>query len=167
MKDSAWHHTQEDEMHDIFDGHVLQNFKGADGKHFSLGGDEGRYVFSLCVDFFNPFTNKQAGQKSSVGMISLKCLNLPPEIRYKPKKMFLAGVVLGPREPPLDTLNHYLTPLVNNFLLFWEPGIQFSQMCTHPHRRLVCCALVGLVCDLPAARKTTGFAAYSHKHFCA
>ena len=32
----------------------LWNFKGFDGQHFSAGGEEGRYVFSLCVDYFNP-----------------------------------------------------------------------------------------------------------------
>jgi hypothetical protein len=167
MMDSAWCRTQGDDMRDVFDGQVLQNFKAADGKHFSLGGDEGRYVFSLCVDFFNPFTTKQAGQKCSVGIISLACLNLPPEIRYKPKNMFLAGIVPGPREPPLNTLNHYLTPLVDDLLLLWEPGIRFSRTYSCPHGRLVRCALVAVVCDLPAARKTAGFAAFSHEHFCA
>ncbi len=27
------------------------------------GGEQGRYVLSLCVDFFNPYSNKQAGEK--------------------------------------------------------------------------------------------------------
>ena len=80
--DSAWNTTDPtiNSMHDIFDGEVLHNFSGPDGKHFSVGGEEGRYVFSLCVDFFNPLSNKQAGKKMSVGLISLVCLNLPPEL---------------------------------------------------------------------------------------
>ena len=68
------------EMKDIFDAEILQNFKGFDGQHFSAGGEEGRYVFSLCVDYFNPLGNKQAGKKKSIGLISLVCLNLPPEM---------------------------------------------------------------------------------------
>src|SRR5271168_1131737 len=49
-----------------------------------LGGHEGRYAFSLCVDFFNPYMNKLAGKKTSIGrVISLVCLNLPPSLRYK------------------------------------------------------------------------------------
>jgi len=164
--DAAWNTKPGDDMRDIFDGDVLRNFQGPDDKHFSLGDGEGRYVFSMCVDFFNPFTVKQAGQKCSIGMISLVCLNLPPDLRYKPENMFLAGIIPGPREPPLDTLNHYLAFLVDDLLLFWDPGVRFSKTYRHPHGRLVRCALVALVCDIPAARKTSGFAACSHEHFC-
>ena len=80
--DSAWNTTDPaiNCMHDIFDGEVLHNFSGPDGKHFSVGGEEDCYVFSLCVDFFNPLSNKQAGKTMSVGLISLVCLNLPLEL---------------------------------------------------------------------------------------
>ena len=73
--DGAWasltnNLTPCEEMKDIFDGENLQNFKGFDGQHFS-NGDEGRYVFSLCMDYFNPLGNNQAGKKKSIGLISL------------------------------------------------------------------------------------------------
>jgi hypothetical protein len=128
--DAAWSQTKEskrsDTMRDIFDGEMLQNFRGPDGKHFGHEEDEGRYVFSLSIDFFNPLSNKQSGKKVSVGIISLVCLNLPPDIRYKPEHMCLVGIIPGPREPPLTTLNHYLTPLVDDFLNFWHLGVRFS-----------------------------------------
>jgi hypothetical protein len=167
--DSQWNTSKPDidRMRDIFDGEMLCNFNGLDGKHFSVGGEEGRYVFSLSVDFFNPLSNKQAGKKVSVGLISLVCLNLPPELRYKPENMFLAGVIPGPHEPPLNALNHYLTPLIDDFLDFWNPGVHFTHTERYRQGRLVRCALVCVVCDLPAARKTAGFAAVSHNHFCA
>ena len=69
-------------MKDILDGDLLRNFKGPDGKHFSIGDGEGCYTFSLSVDFFNPLGNKQAGKKISVGLITLICLNLPLHLRY-------------------------------------------------------------------------------------
>ena len=103
-------------MRDIFDGEVLHNFMGPDGKHFSLGNGEGRYVFSVSVDFFNPLSNKQAGKKVSVGLITLVCLNLPPHLRYKPKNIFLAGIIPGPNEPRGTAINHFLRPLVNHFM---------------------------------------------------
>ena len=103
-------------MRDIFDGEVLRNFMGPDGKHFSLGNGEGRYVFSVSVDFFNPLSNKQAGKKVSVGLITLVCLNLPPHLRYKPENIFLAGVIPGPNEPRGTAINHFLRPLVNHFM---------------------------------------------------
>jgi len=81
--------------------------------------------------------------------------------------MCLVGIIPGPHEPPLTTLNHYLTPLVDDFLDFWDPGVRFSRTGGHNHGRLVRCAIVCVVCDLPAARKTSGFGPSSHSHFCA
>jgi len=153
------------EMNDIFDGQFLSDFKGRDGRQFGRQTKEGRYVFSLSIDFFNPFTNKQAGKSVSFGIISVVCLNLPVSMRYKPENMFLAGVIPGLKEPPL-TLKHYLSPLVDEFLTFWDPGVQFSQTCKFPEGRLVLCALILIVCDLLATRKTIGYAACSHEHFC-
>jgi len=80
--------------------------------------------------------------------------------------MFLAGVILGPKEPPLTTLNHYLTPLVNEFIDFWNPGVWFSRTFNRPEGRLVLAALVLVVCYLLAARKAAGFASCKHEHFC-
>ena len=166
--DSAWQSNASEDgiMQDIFDGEYLRNFKGPDGRSFSLGGEEGRYVFSLSVDFFNPYTNKQSGKSSSAGLISVVCLNLPPSMRYKPENMFLSGVIPGPKEPPLTALNHYLKPLVDDLIDFWEPGVKISR--THNYRagRLVRCALLLLVCDLPGAKKAAGFASVGHEHFC-
>jgi len=168
--DQSWKKAQESSktgiMHDIFDGEVLRNFKGPDGRHFSIGNGEGRYVFSLSVDFFNPLSNKQAGKKISVGVINLTCLNLPPHLRYKPENIFLAGIIPGPREPSFTSLNHFLRPLVDHFLQFWQPGIRYSRTHGHPQGRLVRCAIVCVVCDLPAARKTSGFVSSAHHHFC-
>ncbi len=48
---------------DITEADFLRNFVGPDGeKLFKEGGREGRYAFRLCVDFFNPLSNKQAGK---------------------------------------------------------------------------------------------------------
>lgn len=166
--DSAWQSKalEDGVMHDIFDGEYIRSFKGPDGRPFSLGGEEGRYFFSLSVDFFNPYTNKQSGKKSSVGLISVVCLNLPPSMRYKPENMFLSGIIPGPKEPPLTALNHYLKPLVDDFIDFWETGVNISRTYNYETGRLVRCALLLLVCDLPAARKAAGFASSAHEHFC-
>ena len=116
---AAWSQTREskrsDTMRDIFDGEMLQNFKGPDGKHFGQEEDEGRYVFSLSIDFFNPLSNKESWKKVSVGIISLVCLSLPPKIHYRAEGMCLVGIIPGPHEPPLTTLKHFLTPLVDDF----------------------------------------------------
>ena len=167
--DQAWKSNcaHDSELKDIFDGEILREFRGPDGNHFSAGGGEGRYAFSLCVDYFNPLGNKQAGKKKSVGMVSLVCLNLSPELRYKPENMYLYGVIPGPNEPPLDCLNHYLQYLVDELEDFWDPGVQFTRTHKCYYGRVVRCAVACLVCDLLAARKTAGFGSIKHTQMCA
>ena len=74
----------------------------------------------MSIDFLNSYTNKQAGKKTSVGLISGVCLNIPSSMHYKPKNMSLAGVIPRPKEPPLTTLDHYLKSLVDSLVDFWQ-----------------------------------------------
>ena len=168
--DSAWKKAEVDPAKgtsDILEADFVRNLVGPKGeKLFKDGGDEGRYAFTLCVDFFNPLSNKQAGKKASIGIISLACLNLPLNERYKPENMFLVGIIPGPNEPHLNLLNHYLTPIVDELLEFWNTGVRFSRTYNYPTGRTIRCALVAIVCDLPAARKVGGFASFHHHHFC-
>lgn len=171
MMDDSWKRMtlpSDGTITDIFQGSILRNFKGPDKKtHFSVGGDEGRYVFSLSFDGFNPLGNKEAGKKISCGLISLVCLSLPAQLRYKPENMFVAGIVAGPKEPPLDRLNPYLSPLIDTFLDFWNFGVNYTRTCRFKTGRCVRCAIVAVVCDLLAARKIGGFSPHSHNFFCA
>lgn len=119
--------------------------------------------FCSALTFLTLYWTSNLG-KRSVSIISLVCLNLPPDICYKPEHMCLVGIMPGPHEPPLMTLNHYLTPLVNNFLDFWHLGMWFNG---YKHGRLVLCAIACIVCDLPVAPKASGFGPSSHSHICA
>ncbi|KAH9856328.1 hypothetical protein C2E23DRAFT_686505, partial [Lenzites betulinus] len=69
-------------------------------------------------------------------------------------------------KPSLDQLNHFLKPLVDQLLVLWHTGVFFSRTAKYAMGRLVRCALVPLVCDLPAARQAAGFGHYSAKFFC-
>ena len=73
----------------------------------------------------------------------------------------------GPSWTTTHDIKHYLTWLVDNFLDFWHPGVQFSWTDGYKHGRLVHCAIVCIVCNLPVACKTSGFWPSSHSHFCA
>ncbi len=152
---------------DIIQSPALRNFLGPDGSLFSQPvGSDIHLVFGLFIDWFNPGGNKKAGKSRSIGAIYLVCLNLPPELRFLPEYVCLVGIIPGPNEPSLHELNHFLRPLIDEFIVLWHTGIRLSRTAMHPAGRLVRAVIIPLICDLPALRKTAGFAGHSSTHFC-
>lgn len=158
------------EVQDILQAGLAREFPGptvgpkGTMSFFDAPDDEGRYLFTLSVDWMNPFGKKAAGVSSSIGIISLACVNLPMNIRYKPENLILAGVIPGPREPALDSVNHFLMPLVNNFLDLWSPGVTLTGQGLN--NTLIRAAILAFVADLPASRKVAGNAGHSANAFC-
>lgn len=166
---NPYEHDREDNvMDDIWDGSVLKEFLGPDGKSFIRDdlGSESRLVFGLNQDGLNPYGNRIAGKSVSVGPIYLVCLNLPPDLRYRVENICLVGVIPGPREPQTDQMNHLLRPLVNTLLEAWNDGFYLSKTRNYPSGRLVRCALVPIIADLPATRQLTGISGHSSDHWC-
>ncbi|KAL5537307.1 hypothetical protein ACEPAF_1130 [Sanghuangporus sanghuang] len=85
--------------------------------------------------------------------------------RYKHENMFLAGVIPGPDEPSLSEINHYLLPLIEEFLELWDPGVRFARTASAPRGRLVRAAIAVVICDLPAARKVAGLLSHASTDF--
>ena len=171
MLDKAWERmapSPNGSLRDIFQGSTAREFKGPDGcTHFSVAGekDAGRYLFSLGFNFFNPLHNLAGGKKVSIGVIALTCLNFPIELRHKPENMFLARIIPGPNKPSLDATNHYIWPIVDDFIKFWA-GVCFKCTFLYSLGRLIFCAIILVICDLPAARKIGGFTSHGHKYYC-
>lgn len=94
------------------------------------------------------------------------CLNLPIHLRYRLENVYLVGIIPGPREPSLHEINHLLRPLVNELLQLWKVGYFLTRTSTRAAGRLVRVALIPLICDLPAARKTGGFMGHRAHIFC-
>ena len=169
--DNVWTRLESEvvKMTDIFDGSVIRNLKGPDGqRHFRHAGNgqrDGHYLFSLSVDFFNPLRNLAAGKKISVGVISMACLNLPIEERYKPENIFVAGIIPGPKEVSVDGVNGYIRHIVDALLEFWN-GVRFTRTALYSAGRTIFCAVVVVICDLPAARKVGGFGSHNMEYFC-
>jgi len=159
---------------DIFDGQLVRDFRGPltgpnNTRHwFDSPQDEARLLFTLSVDWMNPYGVKAAGVSASVGVIALCCVNLPISVRYKPENIILSGLIPGPQEPILDTVNHFLRPIIDDFLILWERGLKMrhtSPLTSTKYKR-VRAAILSLVTDLPASKKISGNLSHGADAFC-
>ncbi len=151
---------------DIWDGSVLRNFLGRDGQPFVGKAGGGHYVFMLGWDGFNPLGNRESGKKVSSGAIYIVCLNLPFSARYERENIFLVGIIPGPNEPSREQINHFMGPVIDDFVEFWNPGYHLESTPCHPHGRSVEGALVPLASDLLALRQVAGLSSHSSTFFC-
>ncbi len=156
------------DLWDITDASALREIIGPDEKPFFTAAkqDELRLAWCLSVDWFNPLLNKAAGKTLSTGSIVMSCLNLPPSLRYKTENLYLVGTIPGPKEPSLEEVNHFLSPLVDCFYQSWKHGTRFSRTCHYPKGRTSRSVIALTVNDLPAARKVSGNASHSAHIVC-
>ncbi|KAL5512130.1 hypothetical protein ACEPAG_3651 [Sanghuangporus baumii] len=163
--DRLRHSSSFSETRGPFEGEFMRKLNGHRlGVLFIDRQDELRLAFSLNVDFFNVDGVRSGAASVSCGIISLICLNLPEDIRYKHENVFLAGII-PPKEPDVTQINHYLAPLVDEFRVLWDPGVCFSRTASSRNGRLARAVIALVVCDLPAARKVSGLLGHSSDTF--
>jgi hypothetical protein len=154
-------------VNDIWQADFLRSFEGPmPGTLFVDRQEEGRYGFTFNLDFFAIEGMRVGGARTSCGLISMACLNLPPDIRHKPENMYVAGLIPGPNEPALTELNHYLKPIIDDLVVSWTQGVHYDRTALHPAGRTICCAVIAAVMDLPAARKASQLAPATSHFYC-
>jgi hypothetical protein len=153
-------------MSDIWDAPILREFE-RDGKVFLRDkGSDGRLIFSINMDGFNPFGNKQSGKHVSTSAIYMTCLNLPRTLRNRMENVFLVGVIPGPQEPSVLQINNLLEPLVDDLLQLWDIGLYLHRTPRYSAGRRVFVAMIPVVADLVASKKMAGFGSARSRHFC-
>jgi len=99
-------------LSDIYDGRIWKEFKDPcdDQLFFRHDVSDSHLGIMLNLDWFQPFDNSQY----SVGVIYGVICNLPRSERFKAPNIITLVVILGPNEPKLHQLNHYLAPIVRD-----------------------------------------------------
>ncbi|QRV96139.1 Transposase family Tnp2 protein [Ceratobasidium sp. AG-Ba] len=152
---------------DVWGGSYLSAFPGSgQPSFFECPKDELRLGFLFYYDQFNYFMLKIAGKKRSSGLVMMVCLNLPPEVRYDLKNIYVTAMIPGPDEPNLDTINNFMRPIIDNLVEHYEPGVYISKTFNYPKGRRVRSVAPIHSLDLKAARPVAGIGGTSHSIFC-
>ncbi|KAF5361343.1 hypothetical protein D9757_012333 [Collybiopsis confluens] len=167
--DSAFHAINsgkaDSDTRNVFEAKFIKDFRGPDGTLFVDRGDKIRLAFAMHVDFFNPNRVTQRGASESLGVISCANLALDPSIRYRPEFMYMT-VIPGPNEPSYDELDHYIRPVIEQFVLTWRPGLKISRTADSKTGAVVEASVLISLNDLPAARKVAGLQGPNSSFIC-
>ncbi|KAJ7429510.1 hypothetical protein B0H11DRAFT_2265471 [Mycena galericulata] len=135
-------------MTDIWSSPAIISLKGPDGKPFldpQRRAGEGRFLFSLATDGFNPFHMKTAKQVvTTTGF----------------------WVLQGHTVPPSDVTSHSWISLPGTSLNFGNQACSLQGLPNIKEGDTAKAMLVPLTADMLAAREASGFTSATSKHFC-
>jgi hypothetical protein len=160
--------NQLDELTDIKDSSAIRDLKGPDGTPFLDGfkKNELHLAWSLSIDWFNPFHNKQAGKLASCGSMAMLLLNLPPSLLNKAENVYINAV--APKEPTNHQVNHYLEPLVQMMERNYQHGTHYTKTHNNPREGRSCCSMIAIeVFNLQGVKRVLGHCSVRSNHnFC-
>ena len=132
---------------DIYDGEIWKNFPDTSGvPYFTPETADSHLGIMINLDWFQPFDTSVYSCGAIYGVVC----NLPRVIRFKKENILTLGLLPGPNEVKLHKINHYLSPIVDELLEFWN-GVEIPAAEKNVRLALICCSN-----DIPAARKLCG-----------
>lgn len=159
--------TPQDACTDVWGASFLANFPASgEDNFFNAPVEELRLAFLVYHDFFNPYSNKVSGKKRSIGLLMMVCLNLPPNLRYDLKNIYVTAMIPGPKEPALEGINHFIGPIAQNLEEHYLPGVYIAKTHKYPRGRKVRSAVPISSMDIPASRAWSGIGGHSHTTCC-
>ena len=142
--------TNSEYLGDVYDGCLWSEYGSFLAAPNSL-------LTCLNLDWFQPFKHISY----SVGVLYMVILNLPRQEHYKIENIILVSIIPGPKEPK-ENVNSFLSPLVQELNDLWNGVIIQSSLDNSNHISIVVrLAIMSIACDLPAVRKTCGFAGHT------
>ncbi|EXX58570.1 hypothetical protein RirG_196780 [Rhizophagus irregularis DAOM 197198w] len=140
-------HVDNGMLTDIYDGKIWKSFSDISGApYFTPETADSHLGIMINLDWFQPFESSAYSCGAIYGVVC----NLPREIRFKKENMLTLGLLPGPNKVRLHKINHYLSPIVDELLEFWN-GIEIPAAGRKIRLALICCSN-----DIPAARKLCG-----------
>ena len=120
-KDLSWH-AQEKE----FDGKMCHpsnspSWKLIDQKWANFGGEPRNLRLVISADGINPHSSLSS--RHSCWPVIMIIYNLPTWLCMKRKFMLLSLLISSPRQP-INDIDVYLAPLIEDLKLLWEVGIE-------------------------------------------
>jgi tnp2 family transposase len=152
---------------DIYDGEIWKTFPSNTDdsepqRFFTPNTADSHLGIMINLDWFQPFDSASYSTGAIYGVIC----NLPREVRFKKENMLILALLPGPNEVKLHKINHYLAPIVDELLEFWN-GIDLPLTEDHPEGKKIRLAVICCANDIPAARKLCGhISALSACHRC-
>ncbi|XP_073526148.1 uncharacterized protein [Phyllobates terribilis] len=123
-------------------------------KKYSEFGDEVRNLrLALCTDGVSPYGTLSS--QHSTWPVLLAIYNLPPWLCMKSKYIMLSLLISGPKQPVND-IDVYLAPLVDDLKLLWNEGVPMFDAYTNSNftlRAMVFCT----ISDFPAYGNFSGY----------
>jgi len=106
---------------DIYDGEVWKTFPSSlenpeTSRFFTNDTADSHLGIMINLDWFQPFDSSVYSTGAIYGVIC----NLPREVRFKRENMLYLGLLPGPKEVEKHKINHYLSPIVDELLEFWN-----------------------------------------------